>query len=530
MQPKPLHELCLKGKSKLEIQAQDLLEQLLDPDSHEKLMMLFAQLPHLGRLLGGNEVPNELRSQWRAKIREKVSTMDVTDEVILGVLVSMEKSLSAHVSEVSEKLQELHRHLVECEEEFYASLEKDCMESLDDDFAAFCTWAVRACKFEATSAEATNKIGAVLARLLQYVQEKRSRLETDIEQLNLEEATTHRQQLEQLRGFLEGEFLKSSERLQSICGKSWEQVGQVKKHLRKIQPKSLRKLCLQVSNKLESNAQDLLEHLLDSDSHAKLAPLFAQLPHLGRLLGGNEVPDELRTQWRDRVQETVRDMHRGFADGAPLPFTRLRRLAAMSESLGTHVPEVTDEVGKWKTWIKEAIQKVANDAEGDVEQWRKDNSHVCAVNLGKAFINLASMHMNLPSPAFADLAEVARTYIAELLNQCWALPKFHHLVLKLRAQLQSKDLDSNQSMHGKWILTAFPQFADWRTADFNKKTMKKSADEILQEWNLPEADELLLKTRSLASVFESCESHACCMPGDFPSQDMASMSRSTEAS
>ena len=215
MQPKPLHALCLKGKSKLEIQTQDLLEHLLDPDSHEKLMMLFAQLPQLGLLLGGNEVPNELRSQWRAKIKEKVSTMDVTDEVIFGVLVSMEKSLSAHVPEVSEKLQELHRHLVECEEEFYASLEKDCMESLDDDFTDFCTWAVRACKFEATSAEAINKIGAVLARLLQYVQEKRSRLETDIEQLNLEEATTHRQQLEQLRGFQQRE---TAEHLWQVVG------------------------------------------------------------------------------------------------------------------------------------------------------------------------------------------------------------------------------------------------------------------------------------------------------------------------
>ena len=57
MQPKRLHELCLKGKSKLEIQAQDLLEHPLNPDSKEKLMLLFAQLPQLDLLLG------EMKSQ-----------------------------------------------------------------------------------------------------------------------------------------------------------------------------------------------------------------------------------------------------------------------------------------------------------------------------------------------------------------------------------------------------------------------------------------------------------------------------------
>ncbi|OLP81339.1 hypothetical protein AK812_SmicGene38135 [Symbiodinium microadriaticum] len=102
MQPKPLHwhELCLKGKSKLE-------------------------------------------SQWRAKLKEKVGSVDVTDEMGLETLVSMEKSLSAHVLEVSEKLQELRGHLVERENALCAALDKDCMESLGDDFTAFCIWAVR---------------------------------------------------------------------------------------------------------------------------------------------------------------------------------------------------------------------------------------------------------------------------------------------------------------------------------------------------------------------------------------------------
>ena len=115
-------------------------------------MLLFAQLPQLDPLLGGDEAPNKLRSQWRAKLKEKVGSVDVTDEMGLETLVSMEKSLSAHVLEVSEKLQELRGHLVERENALCAALDKDCMESLGDDFTAFCIWAVRACKFEATSA------------------------------------------------------------------------------------------------------------------------------------------------------------------------------------------------------------------------------------------------------------------------------------------------------------------------------------------------------------------------------------------
>ncbi|CAE7836131.1 secA2 [Symbiodinium sp. CCMP2592] len=506
MQPKPLDELCLKAKSKMEAQAKDLLEHLPDSDSHAKLAALFAQLPQLGLLLGGSEVPSELKSQWRARIIHKVGSMDVSDEVNFKALVSMEKSLSTHVPEVAAKLQDLYGHLVECEEEFYASLDEDCMQSLGEDFADFCTYAVMACMFEATSAEAVAKIEAVLARLVQYVQEKLSGFEKGIEQLDLELATERRQQLVQLRGFLEGGFVKSSERLQRSCGKPLKQVGQVKKHLRKTQPKLLQKLCLKAKSNLEMRAQDLLKRLVERGSDSELRGLFVQLPQLDGLLGEREVSSQLEKLWREGVKEAISDVRLRFSPGTPFPFAHLQRLASISESLGRHVPEILDEVGRWKVCIKESIQQVAKDAEGDVEQWRKDKrSHVFAINLAKALINLASMHMNLPS-AFADLADDARTYIAAMLDKCSALPKFHGMVLRLQDQLQSKGLDRDQSTLGQWILTTFQQFVDWRTADFNKKTKKKSADEILKEWSLPEEDELLLKTRSLAYMFERLHS------------------------
>ena len=119
------------------------------------------------------------------------------------------------------------------------------------------------------------------------------------------------------------------------------------------------------------------------------------------------------------------------------------------------------------------------------------------MELTRELINLARMHLLLHHEAFREVAADAWKLLVALLDMCGGCPRGHTLIRELDKALKPEMLHKRDVRYGSWIAQTFGHFREWRTLHFNKRVMKKSPEDILNQWELPDAEKDGAQNRSL---------------------------------
>ena len=509
------HKLGEKVEGMVEARATDLLGR----NSFDQFAELIGQLPHLESILHGRGGSSKLCAklcgwveQRHKQLESAAAHVECADGAVyhvgssesffqtLQLLASMETALSEHMPElvnVMEKWEDQTQKICHKLEQNVRIALEDGDGKVEHAFACLYSYAEDSLTFgpACLSKITMGTVESAFDKLLQHSESQLDQLHSHLDCCQLEAASKCLQQLQTLQ--------EQVARLEQRSGLPLEKVQQIKEVLANVRPESVQKLGETAEGRVEARATELLgRNLFD-----KFAELICQLPHLGMFLHGRDNPSKLRSKLRELVVKTHSQAHKKIeqcwdTDDDEQLFQHLSQLASISKSkiivdLDVELRSVTRD---WKRKLKDKMDDHGSVAEERLKSWAEGTARqTIVVELTRELINLARMHLLLHHEAFREVAADARKLLVALLDMCAGCPQGHTLIRELDKALQPEMLHSRDARYGSWLAQTFGHFRDWRTLHFNQ-VMKKSPEDILKQWELPDAEKSELK----AGVF-SCQ-------------------------
>ena len=522
VRPESVHKLGEKAEGMVEAKATDLLAR----NSFDQFADLICQLPHLEPILHGHGGSSKLCAKLCGLVEQQqkqlesvaadVECADGADPYVgssesffktLHLLASMETALSEHVPElvnVTKKWEDrTQKACHKLEQNIRVALE-DGDGEVEHAFASLYSYADDSLTFgpACLSKITMGTVESALDKLLQHSESQLEQLHSHLDRYQLEAASKGMQQLQALHVFFEGGFAEQAARLEQRSGLPSEKVQQIKEVLANARPESVHKLGEKAEGMVEARATQLLEREL----FPKFEELIGQLPHLGMFLHGRDNPDRLWATLRELVVKRGGQVHKKIeqcwdTDDEQL-FQHLNQLASISKSrfIVDLDVELRSMPRDWKGRLNSKRVRHGWVAEDWLKRWGEGTAacQTIVVELTRELINLARMHLLLHHEAFREVAADAWKLLVALLDMCGGCPRGHTLIRELDKALKPEMLHKRDVRYGSWIAQTFGHFREWRTLHFNKRVMKKSPEDILNQWELPDAEKTELKTGVLS--------------------------------